>query len=231
MRLSNRNIYISFLLLSFLLLQRVPAHGNVNRTITPDQWHQLTNDRSFDYVNDIERYQEPKTEAPGILQKILESLFGFFGSGVGTVLLWLLLIGIVCFVMWRLFSDKGSFMFTRAKRKMNESKKAQDEEDISATNWEALLNQAVNNQDFRMAVRYSYMWLLQLLQHRELIHYRIDKTNYDYAAELSDTNYKQSFRQISRQYEYAWYGDVAIPPAAYAVYAAQFNQLKKQLGA
>jgi len=231
MHLSKRKIFIPLMLMLFFLLQHVPVQGNVNRNITPEQWHQLTNDRSFDYVNDIEKYKEPKPDESGIFQKILQALFGFFGGGGGTVLLWLLLIGVICFILWKLFADKGSFMFSREKKKMSEGEIAREEEDISTTNWEALLNQAVNNNDLRLAVRYSYMWLLQLLQQRELIQYRIDKTNYEYASELSDTNYKQSFRQISRQYEYAWYGDFVITPSAYAVYADQFNNVKKQLGA
>jgi len=231
MHSSKQKIFIPFFLLLFFLLQHVRLHANVIRNISTDQWHQLTNDKAFDYVNDIEQYKQPKPYEPGIFQRILQSLFGFFGGSGGAALLWLLLIGTICFILWKLFSDKGSFMFSRTKKKMTEGEIVQEEEDISATNWDALLQQAVKNSDLRLAVRYSYMRLLQLLQQRQLIQYRIDKTNYEYAAELSDTNYKQPFRQLSRQYEYAWYGDVAITPAAYATYAEQFNNVKKQLGA
>ena len=231
MHLQKQKIFIPLLLLLFFLLQHAPVHGNVNRSISSDQWHQLTNDKAFDYVYDIEQYQQPKTYEPGIFKKILQALFGFFGGSGGTALLWLLLIGAICFILWKLFSDKGSFMFSRTKKKMAEGEIVQEEEDISATNWDALLQQAVNNNDLRMAVRYSYMRLLQLLQQRQLIQYRIDKTNYEYAAELNNTNYKQPFRQLSRQYEYAWYGDFAITSAAYATYAEQFSNVKKQLGA
>ena len=105
----------------------------------------------------------------------------------------------------------------------------QEEEDITNTNWEALLQKASANNDLRLAVRYSYMWLLQLLQEHELIKYRGDKTNYEYYSELAGTNYKQSFKQLSRQYEYTWYGNFLPSDTAYQQYLSLFGNLKTQL--
>ena len=113
---------------------------------------------------------------------------------------------------------------------MNEAGSPQEEEDITTINWERLLQQARDNNDTRLAIRYTYMWLLQLLQERQLILYRNDKTNYEYYTELNDTSYKQPFKQLSRQYEYAWYGRYAISAAGYDDFAALFNNLRNQLG-
>lgn len=123
-------------------------------------------------------------------------------------------------------------MFHKNKKMMGDSDPAvNDQEDIATTNWETLLQQALNNNELRLAVRYRYMWLLQLLQHQGLIQYRNDKTNYEYYTELNDTSYKQPFKQLSRQYEYVWYGHFALPAATYKEYGDLFNNLRKQLGA
>ena len=230
MRLLKQKIIILWVLMLFFSLQHTAVYGNEGHNISPEQWRQLTSDKAYNYVNDIESYKPPKAIEPGIIQKIADALFGFFGGGGGVALLWILLIVVVVFILWKLFSGNGSLIFSKGGKKKVESEDIQ-EEDISGTNWEALLQQAMNNNDLRLAVRYSYMWLLQLLQQRELIQYRIDKTNYEYASELNDSSYRQPFKQLSRQYEYTWYGHFAVSRQAYETYAALFNNMKKELGA
>ncbi len=80
----------------------------------------------------------------------------------------------------------------------------------------------------RLAIRYSYMLLLQLLQQKGQIQYRPDKTNYEYYHELNET-YKKDFRILTRQYEYAWYGNFEVAEDSYRRYMDTFNHLKKTL--
>lgn len=219
------------LFILFLLLLHAPVYAKSERTISPEQWKQLASDKAFNYVNDIEKVKEQKPIQPGIFAKMFRALFNFLGSGGGTFLLWMLVGGVVIYILYKLVLNKESFMFSRGRKKQVDNDLHAEEEDITSTNWEALQQQAMNNDDLRLAIRYGYMRLLQLLQHRELIQYRIDKTNYEYAAELNDTNYKQPFKQLSRQYEYAWYGGFAPSASAYREYQDLFNNVKKQLGA
>jgi len=226
MRLFIKRIFIA-VLLSLCFFGAHAAH-----TITQEQWHKLTDNKAFGYKNDKEVITPPKTYEPGMIQKLLKSLFNFFGSGGGNILLWAIVIGVVCYVVYRLFFSKDSFLFSRSKRMVQETGPPQQEEqDLATTNWETLLQQAAANNDLRLAVRYSYMRLLQLLQHRELIKFSNDKTNYEYYTELDKTKYKQPFKLLSRQYEYTWYGNYLPSAPAYAEYLAQFNNLKKELGA
>ncbi len=126
--------------------------------------------------------------------------------------------------------QNGGFLFAKGKKAIGDnSDQGIENEDIEATNWEKLLQQAMAANDTRMAVRYRYMWLLQLLQQSNLIQYRNDKTNYDYFTELQETEYRQSFKQLSRLYEYAWYGNFALTSGAYNDYLAHFDHLKNQL--
>ena len=48
--------------------------------------------------------------------------------------------------------------------------------------------------------------------------------------ELGDTVYKQPFKQLSRRYEYAWYGKYECTMAMYDEYIGLFNNVKHQLG-
>lgn len=207
-----------------------PAIARAAETVTPEQWQQLTSDKAFDYRNLKEAAQRPQNSNPGIFAKFFQGLFGFFGSGLGNLLLWILVLAIVGFILYSVFISKDSFLFGKERKKMRDDDAGTpNEDDIASTDWEELSQQAIKSGDMRLAVRYSYMWLLRLLQQENLINYRIDKTNYDYYSELNETPYKQPFRQLSRQYEYVWYGQYPISDAAFSGYLEQFNQLKKQL--
>jgi hypothetical protein len=205
-----------------------PVHAA--EPVAPAQWQQLTNDKAFNYKDDKETVKPPEPSNNGLLLRLFQAIFDFFRAA--SFFIWIIIIGVLLFVLYKIFASNGAFMFGKNKKVMKDTGPPQiEEEDIASTNWEALLQQAVANGDLRLAVRYRYMWLLQLLQKRELIQYRSDKTNYEYYSELSDTSYKQPFKQLSRQYEYVWYGNFALPTTTYSEYSDLFNNLKKQLGA
>ena len=230
MRMSLKKLILP---LFYLLLLACPYGGFMAcaaEAITPGQWQQLTNDKAFTYKNDKEIVKPPEPPHDNLLLRFVQMIYEFFAAA--HVLIWIIVIAALVFVIYKIFASSGSFMFGKNKKIMQDGGSAQaEEEDIASTNWEALLQQALSANDLRLAVRYRYMWLLQLLQQRELIKYRNDKTNYEYYSELSDTSYKQPFKQLSRQYEYVWYGHFVLPAEAYGEYSALFNNLKKQLGA
>ncbi len=227
----NRPIILLTCLLS-LGLQLCCVYARAAEQMTTEQWRQLTSDKAFDYVNEVEKVQEAKKYEPSTWEKVLRAFFKFWQSEAGIVIMWILVGVLASWLIYKIFIQKDSFLFGKGSKVMTEGTgDAEDEKDLASTNWETLLQHAVDNKDFRLAVRYSYMWTLQLLQQRNLIKYRQDKTNYEYYTELAETNYKQPFRQLSRQYEYAWYGRFDLSQAAYTEYKQLFDNVKRQMGA
>ena len=147
------------------------------------------------------------------------------------MIVWVLLFLLIGFALFRILSADRTGLFKRRKEQPEDEGNDQEvlTEDMLHTNWEEYIDKATREGNTRMAVRYSYMMLLQLLQKRQLIQYRTDKTNYDYYYELANTNLKTPFRQLTRQYEYAWYGNYPIQEEAYQEYLNTFNNLKSQL--
>lgn len=228
---TRSGIYLVLLCSICILVNQQAAASDTTHTISASQWQNLKNEKPFDYKNDRELIKTPQPYKPNALQKFFMSLFKFLGSKEGTTLIWLFVICVVGFVLYKLFISTDSFLFGKNKKQMSDGlADMMEEENIATTNWEALLQQATRSNDLRLAVRYSYMWLLQLLQQRELIQYRTDKTNYEYYIELAETHYKQSFKQLSRQYEYTWYGKYGLPADTYNEYISLFMNVKKQLG-
>ncbi len=208
------------------------AQDSVARKINPLQLQQLTSDKAFGYKNDIEAMPVvPKPEENfKPLEEFLKVLGSIFGSGVWTVLLWIIIIATVGYMIYIVALNKNNFMFARKKKSIASADDTGDNEDFALTDWEHLTQQAVCNNDLRMATRYRYMWLLQLLQEKQLIQYREDKTNFEYYSELSASQIKQPFKKLSRQYEFAFYGNYVPTTTAYNDYAATFNTVKQQLG-
>jgi hypothetical protein len=230
MRTFTQRFIVTLLLVQGLALQYAAA--GPRRAISAPQWQQLTSDKAFSYKNDIENAVPAKRYEPNILQKIVNAVFSLFNGRGGTLLLWLVVFFALVFISYMIFSSKNNFLFERRKKEVkSEGPPGEKTEDIALTDWDALLHNAVQQNDVRQAIRYSYMRVLQLLQHNGLIRYRSDKTNYDYYSELTATNYKQPFKQLSRQYEYAWYGQYNLSAEAFNDYMRLFDNVKKQLGA
>ncbi len=229
----NRTIIFLFCVLC-LSVRPASCLADTDRTITQAQWKQLTTDKAFSYKDEHQKLRPTikKESKPNPFLKFFTAIGAFF-SAIGGFAMWLLIIGIVAFVIYVIVvNSESGFIFGKGKRKMKESGLPdQTDEDISGTNWEQLLQHALNHNDMRLAVRYSYMWLLQILQQHELISYRIDKTNFEYYSELDGTAFKGPFKQLSRQYEYTWYGHYNQTRSGYDEFSTLFHNIKNELGA
>ena len=200
-----------------------------SRSINPVEWQKLTADKEFKYKNDVEKQEPKKDETPKWLEKALIALGNFWALLVNSAVLWIILGAIAIFVIYKLLVINNSIIFRGGRKKIQNTNDTGEAEDIGATNWDALLQKAVENNELQLAVRYSYMWLLQMLQEEQLIKYRTDKTNFEYYRELENTPYKQPFKSLSREYEYAYYGNYAITTGAYNTYIELFNKVRKQI--
>lgn len=215
--------------IAILLSGIAPGVRGATRTITDQQWHELAKDRAFYYRDSLEQYKMPEPQKESALGNAVLKFLEFFNKDTVQFLFWCAIAAVAIYIIYKLFLANDQAFFGRKKKNIAAGN-AEMDADIAADNWEALLQRAVGNNDLHQAVRYSYMWLLQMLQEAQLIRYREDKTNFDYYKELRDTAYKQSFRQLSRQYEYVIYGNYAMSAAAYNQYIDLFNQVKRQLG-
>ena len=197
---------------------------------TATGWQHATSDKAYGYRDkqEWEGKEEKPPKDPWIF-KVLAAIFGFFGSPVGQALLWGALIAIVGYVLYKLLGGEGG-IFSKRDRKADESGEGQlSEESLLEMDWEKALREALQSGDARAAIRFSYLRLLQLLQQRELIAYRPDKTNMDYYRELAEKPQRQAFRTVSRQYEWAWYGNVVPEKAGMDSYLQTFNALKQSI--
>jgi hypothetical protein len=87
-----------------------------------------------------------------------------------------------------------------------------------------LIADAVARRAYRQAVRYLYLQSLKELSAGNLILWRIDKTNSDYISELRAHPLQHPFAEVTRLFEYIWYGDFPLDES-------KFLQTKKRFDA
>jgi hypothetical protein len=139
--------------------------------------------------------------------------------------IWVLVVVGVLLAIW-LFrrSEFGSFL--RGNTKHSEFNFADVEEDISGIDFDKKILKAKEEGDYRTAVRWLYLKQLYLLNLKNQIAWQPYKTNMDYANELARSVHRQSFKDISKIYEYVWYGKYSVNGQSFQNLEKEFKQFE-----
>jgi uncharacterized protein DUF4129 len=201
-------------------------------TIDKDSVDAIKRTKAFDYAKNLDSllYQYQKS------QKLKESepkssgswLNSFFSSALTQYFFWMLAGVFIIFILYKLFFTQGFFQRSYTRAKVLES--ADEETALSSeTDFSKLITQALNSKNYRLAIRYHYLQLLQKLTQKGIIEFTPDKTNYEYVKELSGKPYKKDFATITLHYEYAWYGEFEIDEQTFSAIQNKFKQLNNVL--
>lgn len=131
----------------------------------------------------------------------------------------ILFVLVVFFIAKAIINKEGNWVFGKSSDK-NLIPVMDVETNIHATDFKSLIQNAEKENNFRLAVRYYYLWLLKTLSEAELIDYDVEKTNSDYYLELENETVRNEFSYTSYLYNYIWYGEFDIN-------ADQFDKAKK----
>ncbi|MGY0408255.1 MAG: hypothetical protein ACWIPJ_07880 [Polaribacter sp.] len=159
--------------------------------------------KEFQYTEE----KKVKKGSPPIMDLGFLKGFGFFMTKIFPFLLG----GIIIYVILRVVmgAENGFWNFKRGKKK-DPKKLVYQEEDIYEVNLERLLEKALADSNYRLAIRYYYLSVLKLLSNKKLIEYHKDKTNSEYKFELKDASIREQFSYLSYIYTYVWYGEFPL---------------------
>lgn len=183
----------------------------------------LQSDDDFWYAN-IEREKEkpetqPKDLTPGILSK------SWFKN-----ILWIALV--TCFVaiaVWFLAVNKVHIFHKKPAAIQEED--ALLEENIFELPFESEITKAIAVANYRLAVRLLYLQTLKKLDNASLINYQHEKTNHDYLQELKDTPLFKNFAQLTRHFDYIWYGQFSVSKKVFQYVHQDFISFYQNLSA
>jgi Domain of unknown function (DUF4129) len=147
-------------------------------------------------------------------------------GAIGEVLKLFAIVVISCFAILLLFLI---FKDVWRNRKLQEATEVELDniQDITGVNFEALLKEALDKKDYRLATRIKFLTMLQQLQNKQKIVWKPNKTNRAYSAELADGYLGTSFRELSSIFERIWYGHKDVEEQQYMEISTQFDSMQK----
>ena len=125
---------------------------------------------------------------------------------VAGVILFLL---VIYFIFRAIINKEGKWVFGQSSDK-NIIPITDLESNIHAVDFKRLIKDAEQDGNYRMAVRYYYLWLLKALTAAEIIEYDVEKTNSDYFNEITKSSTQEEFAYTSYLYNYIWYGEFDV---------------------
>ena len=180
-------------------------------------------DKEFVYTEEeIEEEETSNPVNPAFAQAIL-----FFISKIFPFLLG----GIIIFIILKTFlgTENNFWNFKKSSKKKIAEKLIYEDEDIHETDIDGLLLQAINNKEYRLAIRYYYLSVLKTLSNNKLIDYHKDKTNSEYLFEIEDATSRKQFSYLSYVYSYVWYGEFPIDETNFKLAQNKYQSFKTSL--
>jgi hypothetical protein len=206
------------------------------QTITEEDLESYKADDDFNYV-EVKAEENFLDKALRWLQNILTKFWeAIFGTGTATGFLWFifrvlpyLLLGFLVFLLIRFFlkvnannlrtkaKEEGSVLFT------------EEEQIIKNEDIPALIKEAINQKNYRLAIRYYYLLSLKHLTESDRISWEAQKTNEDYIKEIEKDHLKVGFKNITRIYDYVWYGEFNVDALKFEALKSPFEELNKTI--
>jgi hypothetical protein len=184
----------------------------------------LKKDEAFWYVNKVPKRQKPPELDPN--KKYSEP---FYLQNWFRTLLWIVIIGaFIAVLIWFLIASDIK-LFRKKAAVLQSAEDIAINEDIFSINYEQELEKAIANENYRLGVRLMYLHVLRLFSEKDIIQYKMEKTNSDYLLQLYNTSYYKDFFRLTRNFEYVWYGKFDISSAAFEMIRQDHTKIKSLL--
>lgn len=191
------------------------------RSVDTDLREKLQNSREYRYGDDV-----PPTAS------LWDQFWGWFWMKVGELLRtrayrsvgqYMLMLVIAGLVIWLLYkAEVLNRLFPGRARNLGLDYTTL-EEDIHAINFTDRIDEAVRGRNYRLAVRLLYLQTLKRLTDNGLIRWQPNKTNRQYAYELTGNPARLGFEQLTTHFEYVWYGDFPVDETRFTRIQEEFK--------
>lgn len=157
--------------------------------------------------DDLDDLSTPDTDAPDIdapdwdgpdIDADNASFWKFLFIAIGVILL--------AFIIYQLFFKNANKSKDEAVVPANYENDELDPATIKRTQLEIDLDTAIENEDYRLAVRILYTMILKELVEKNWIIWEKKKTNYHYLLEMNSKKERGDFDKSIRIFEWVWYG-------------------------
>lgn len=145
------------------------------------------------------------------------------------ILPYIILFTIFIFLLW-MFNRMNPGQILLTEKSQNQVIFDEEEEIVQNRNIPEMIKQALAAKDYKSAIRYQYLLVLQILNQQEIINYQPAKTNEEYAREITSDALRSAFRRLSRIYDYTWYGSFSASEEVFGKMQQDHHQVVKLIG-
>jgi len=226
-----------FIIMLFFLFKTVTAQKETlgydssevrQRHFTESSIKAYVNDKDFEYEKEV-------VETPSAWDRFWQWFWNKYNDMISTeagkttmqIIYWLLGIAAVTFFVLKVIKMNRMNLF-RASPPGNIPYKIEDE-NVYTISFNEAIQQALQNGNYRLAIRLLYLQNLKTLSDKNLIIWQPNKTDADYLREISKPGLKQSFKNITDIFEYAWYGNLVVTKDDFIGIQKEFAQFQNQL--
>lgn len=204
--------------------------------ITKDDLKKYKDDNAFNY-SEVGQEESFLNKIVLWFRNMVKKIFEWlFGVGIATGLLkfifnilpYLILIFLV-FLLLRFFLKVDSRTIITGQQNSATISFTEEEHILKNEDINALITDAILQQNFRLAIRYYYLLSLKKLSQNHIISWQQQKTNEDYISEIEAKSLKIDFTNITRIYDYVWYGEFDIDALKFERFKSQFESLNNTI--
>jgi large-conductance mechanosensitive channel len=204
------------------------------QNITESDLETYKNDKNFDYTEvdtSDNWFVKLKRWFRNLLFKVMEYLFGnVAASGIVKFIFQVvpyIILAILVFLLIKFFLKVNARNIIQGKQNKPEFEFTDEEHIIKNEDINALITRAIEQNNYRLAIRYYYLLALKELSDHNVIKWEQDKTNADYINEIENKTLQTNFKQATKIYDYVWYGEFTVDAIKFESLKKPFNQLSK----
>ncbi len=193
-------------------------------------------EKAFNYLSEIENdswWTRFKSWLGLKYQQLIEWLFGEYeaNSLVAFFLMLLpyIIIGVVIGLIIWLFIRLNPGPSLLGETETPAVYLSDEERLVHSMDLSSLIEAAIKNRDYRLAIRYYYLKLLKRLHQQKLINYEFQKTDSEYLVELKDENFRLPLKRVMRIYDFIWYGNFPVSENEFSMAQDSFRSIESSL--
>ena len=206
--MQKRFVFLFFFVLmsSLVMSQSDQLLDSASVTLRQPSDSLLEHYRSMEDFNYAEEVEEPISFWDILVAWAMKIFFQIFSDvGAAPYIRYLLIFVAISFLIYMIISKRLNKIFY-----FNRNKKVgfnDENENIHELDFDILIEQHKQRQEYRQAIRYLFLKSLKILADKKQIDWQINKTNSDYYKEIEDKEKRKEFKRLTQEYEYRWYGN------------------------
>lgn len=186
-----------------------------------DTYADILSDSKYDYLqkveSDLKEYDMVQPE-----EEIDPTSF-FNGVSIAkNLFLGIAAVIILLIVIYYLFFSKNAFIKFRTTRLADQDDEEGKTEHVP---FDLLLEKAMKDKEYQLALRYVYLMALEHLARTENLILGEQKSNHQYISELKNKTIKTAFAEIVYHFEVGWYGHFPVDAEKVHLARKKFNEI------